>query len=51
MVESVEINNPFSVNNSLITINNYDRKSYAGVPWNTFRGSLYFQKGKYKTVK
>jgi peptidoglycan hydrolase-like amidase len=33
-----------------VTIKNYDRKSYAGIPWNTFRGRLIFQQDKYKTL-
>ena len=33
-----------------IKIANYNRKSYAGIPWNEFRGSLVFQKDKYKLL-
>lgn len=28
---------------NIIAVNNYDRKSYAGIPWNTFHGSLIFK--------
>ena len=31
-------------NNNLITINNYDRDSYTGIPRNTFHGQLIFKK-------
>lgn len=34
----------------LITFVNYDRTSYAKNPWNTFRGSLLFQKDKIKNM-
>lgn len=33
-----------SSEDSLITVNNYDRTSYAGIPWNSFRGTLLFKK-------
>lgn len=35
----------------LVTIENYPRVSYAKIPWNTFRGSLTFQKGEYTDKK
>ena len=34
----------------LVTVENYDRKSYAGIPRNTFRGKLIFTTADYKTV-
>ncbi|HRU50223.1 MAG TPA: N-acetylmuramoyl-L-alanine amidase, partial [Candidatus Absconditabacterales bacterium] len=36
--------------NSLISIDNYTRKSYAGIAWNTFRGSLIFKKDYMKDL-
>jgi hypothetical protein len=36
---------------TLITISNYPRKSYAGIPRNTFRGSLTFKKELYQTLE
>jgi peptidoglycan hydrolase-like amidase len=30
--------------NDIISIDNYNRKSYASIPWNTFHGSLIFKK-------
>lgn len=36
--------------NSLIGIDNYTRKSYAGIAWNTFRGSLIFKKDYMKDL-
>jgi len=37
--------------NELVEISNYDRKSYVGIPRNTFRGSLIFEVSDYLTVK
>lgn len=50
MVESVEVYTLPTEGISPITINNYSRKSYAGIPRNTFRGSLVFGKGIYKNL-
>ncbi|MDR3169751.1 MAG: hypothetical protein LBU27_08710 [Candidatus Peribacteria bacterium] len=36
---------------TLITITNYPRTSYAGIPRNTFRGSVTFKKELYQTVE
>ena len=36
--------------NSIITVNNYTRKSYAWIPWNTFRGALVFKKDYMKDL-
>jgi peptidoglycan hydrolase-like amidase len=35
---------------NMVEITNYTRKSYAGIPRNTFRGLLIFQKDTYKTT-
>ncbi len=35
----------------LVQISNYERKSYAGIPWNTFRGKLIFKTDDYVTVE
>ncbi|MDR0370027.1 MAG: hypothetical protein LBH96_06090 [Candidatus Peribacteria bacterium] len=37
--------------NELIEITNYNRTSYAGIPRNTFRGSLRFEISDYRTLK
>lgn len=37
--------------NEVVEITNYDRKSYAGIPRNTFKGSLIFKNDNYKTLK
>jgi peptidoglycan hydrolase-like amidase len=39
-----------SSQDTIIKIANYDRRSYAGIPRNTFRGKLLFQKESYQTV-
>ncbi|MDR0860815.1 MAG: N-acetylmuramoyl-L-alanine amidase [Candidatus Peribacteria bacterium] len=39
-----------SPHEGLITIANYTRKSYAGIPRNTFRGSLIFHQETYQTL-
>ncbi len=36
--------------NGIININNYTRKSYAWIPWNTFRGALVFKKDYMKDL-
>lgn len=36
--------------NSIVTVNNYTRKSYAWIPWNAFRGALIFKKDFMKDV-
>ncbi|MBO4203931.1 hypothetical protein J5893_03840 [bacterium] len=36
---------------ALVTISNYSRASYAGIPWNTFRGKLSFYTDTYMTVE
>jgi len=33
-----------------VEVSNYNRKSYAGIPWNKFKGSLYFEKWVYPTL-
>jgi hypothetical protein len=43
--------NPDISQSDLITIKNYDRKSYAGISRNTFHNQLFFQKGKYQTLE
>ncbi|MDR2540588.1 MAG: N-acetylmuramoyl-L-alanine amidase [Candidatus Peribacteria bacterium] len=40
-----------SANDGLITIANYARKSYAGIPRNTFHGTLIFHQEKYQTLE
>jgi hypothetical protein len=37
--------------NGVVEVVNYPRKSYAGIPRNTFRGSLMVYKDLYKTEK
>ena len=37
--------------NALIEIKNYPRVSFYKIPWNTFYGSLKFEKGKVKNTK
>ncbi|MDR2189704.1 MAG: hypothetical protein LBP53_00440 [Candidatus Peribacteria bacterium] len=37
-----------SLNQGLVSITNYSRKSYANIPRNTFRGTLIFQKDRYQ---
>ena len=36
-----------SMNDWIVKISNYSRKSYAGIPWNRFKGSLIFEKWEY----
>jgi len=36
-----------SVSNWIVKISNYNRKSYLWIPWNTFKGSLTFEKWSY----
>ena len=33
-----------------VEVSNYNRKSYAWIPWNKFKGSLYFEKWVYPTL-
>jgi peptidoglycan hydrolase-like amidase len=40
-----------NLDTGVITIHNYTRSSYAGIPRNTFHGSLTFQKGLYQTLE
>ena len=39
-----------SMNNWVVKISNYNRKSYAWVPWNSFKGGLTFEKWVYPTI-
>jgi len=39
-----------SMNNWIVKISNYNRKSYAWIPWNSFRGSIKFEKWVYPTL-
>jgi hypothetical protein len=36
--------------NDIIKFNNYDRKSYADIPWNDFHGALIFKQDHMKDV-
>jgi len=39
-----------SMSNGVVKISNYNRKSYAWIPWNSFKGSLYFERWVYPTL-